>query len=101
MTDDDFDPVADEEAKLAGAEAARIGGGTGVPPEDPADAPIEEAGEGESEGFEQAEEALIENATHGDQHAARRVLEDAPDEDDDARATGGGEADQEIPPDQG
>jgi hypothetical protein len=28
--------------------------------------PVEEAGGGVSEGFEQAEEALIENATHGD-----------------------------------
>ena len=28
--------------------------------------PVEEAGGGVAEGFEQAEEALIENATHGD-----------------------------------
>ncbi|MGH2838479.1 MAG: hypothetical protein ACRDJY_09065 [Thermoleophilaceae bacterium] len=33
---------------------------------DPALQPAEEAGGGQSEGFEQAEDALIENATHGD-----------------------------------
>ena len=33
---------------------------------DPAMQPVEEAGGGVAEGFEQAEEELIENATHGD-----------------------------------
>ena len=33
---------------------------------DPAMKPVEEAGGGVAEGFEQAEEDLIENATHGD-----------------------------------
>ena len=33
---------------------------------DPARQPVEEAGGGVAEGFEQAEEALIENASHGD-----------------------------------
>lgn len=33
---------------------------------DPAMEPVEEAGGGTAEGFEQAEEQLIENATHGD-----------------------------------
>ena len=33
---------------------------------DPAMQPVEEAGGGVAEGFEQAEEDLIENATHGD-----------------------------------
>ena len=33
---------------------------------DPAMQPVEEAGGGVSEGFEQAEEDLIENASHGD-----------------------------------
>lgn len=43
-------------------------------PEDPdekpdeAMAPLIEAGQGESEGFEQAEQDLIEHASHGDQH---------------------------------
>lgn len=59
-------------------------------------APVQEAGGGESEGFEQAEQELIEHASHGDQHAARRVLEDSPDRSEDARASDrGGEADVE------
>jgi hypothetical protein len=33
---------------------------------DPARQPVEEAGGGVAEGFEQAEEQLIENASHGD-----------------------------------
>jgi hypothetical protein len=33
---------------------------------DPAMQPVEEAGGGVAEGFEQAEEDLIENASHGD-----------------------------------
>jgi hypothetical protein len=33
---------------------------------DPAMQPVEEAGGGVAEGFEQAEEELIENASHGD-----------------------------------
>jgi hypothetical protein len=33
---------------------------------DPAMQPVEEAGGGVAEGFEQAEEQLIENASHGD-----------------------------------
>ena len=90
-----------EQEEEAAAEAARIGGDPGAAryyedgeEVDPAHAPLMEAGEGEAEGFEQSEEALIENASHGDQHAARRVLEDAPAEEE---APGGaaGEADGE------
>ncbi len=44
---------------------------------DPALAPLSEAGEGESEGFELTEGELIEHASHGDEHAARRVDQDA------------------------
>jgi hypothetical protein len=61
------DPIAEEEAEAAAAEAARIGG---PPPDDgvdPAQRPLIEGGEGESEGFELAEEELIDNASHGDQ----------------------------------
>jgi hypothetical protein len=57
---------------------------------------VREAGGGEAEGFEQAEEELIENATHGDQHAARHVLRDASAVEEDARAeTELGEEDHE------
>jgi hypothetical protein len=36
--------------------------------------PLEEAGEGEAEGFELAEEELIENASHGDEQGAHTIL---------------------------
>ena len=62
------DPIADEEAEAAATEAAEIGGD--VPPEsdDPARQPLVESGEGEAEGFELAEEDLVENASHGDRN---------------------------------
>jgi hypothetical protein len=42
---------------------------------------VEEAGGGESEGFELAEHDLIEHASHGDEHTPARILRDAqPDE---------------------
>ncbi len=54
-----------------------------------------EAGQGEAEGFEQAEQELIEHSSHGDQHAAGRAIEDAPLQADDARAAEDAEADDE------
>jgi hypothetical protein len=99
MADSDFEH---EQEDAAAAEAAAIGGRpTSEPPGvedeeiDPAQAPLIEAGEGESEGFEQAEEELIQHASHGDEHAARRIIEDASDEVDDSRAAQGGAADAE------
>ena len=62
---------------------------------DEATRPLAEAGQGEAEGFEQAEQELIEHASHGDQRAARRAIQDAPAETDDARAAEAGEADEE------
>jgi hypothetical protein len=38
---------------------------------------VEEAGGGESEGFEQAEQELIERASHGDWHSPARIMRDA------------------------
>ena len=94
------DPAAEETAKAA-AEAGAIGGrpSAGTAGEDEADEaqrPLVEAGEGEAEGFELAENELIEHASHGDQHAARRAVEDAPTESEDVLgAQTGGEADHE------
>ena len=70
-------------------------------PVDPALAPLIEAGEGESEGFELAEADLIEHAEHGDQHGTDPItqagfddlLEEDFDHDDYA------EADEEGDPD--
>lgn len=91
---------AQEEAERAADEAARIGGSPASQPEGPhgldeAQRPLQEAGQGEAEGFEQAEQDLIEHASHGDQHAARRAIEDAPLSSDDARAAADAEADHE------
>jgi hypothetical protein len=58
----------DAEAEAAAAEAARIGGKVAPLSDNPAREPLEEAGEGEAEGFEQAERRLEEIAEHGDQH---------------------------------
>jgi hypothetical protein len=91
-----------EQEEAAADEAAAIGGRVSDEPppeedagEDPAQRPLVEAGQGESEGFEQAEQELVEHATHGDQHAARRVITDAFDEPDDPREAPGGEPDAE------
>jgi hypothetical protein len=46
-------------------------------PVDPALAPLIEAGEGEAEGFEQAEAALIEHARHDDLHGTEPITRDA------------------------
>lgn len=64
------DPLAEDEAKAAAAEAAAIGG---TPTrdldadlsQDPAMKPVYEGGGGESEGFEMAEAELREHAEQG------------------------------------
>jgi hypothetical protein len=99
---DRYDELAEQEASDAAAEAGAIGGRVSSEPDpvegelDEADRPLAEAGQGEAEGFEEAERELIEHASHGDQHAARRAIEDAPDQSDDVLAAEGGEADREY-----
>jgi hypothetical protein len=77
---------------------------------DPALEPLIEAGQGESEGFEQSEAALIDHARHGDQHNTTPIIEDASDVDEEAtdvaseavtsrEARGRSEADGEEPRD--
>ena len=56
---------------------------------------VEEAGGGESEGFELAEQELIEHASHGDDHAPSRILRDA-EPDEELTDAVYGEADEEI-----
>src|SRR5579884_3324023 len=87
--------VAQQEAAAA-AEAAAIGGARVSETGDPAMDPVYEAGGGEQEGFEAAEAALIENATHGD--AGGNPLADAiaPEVESDRSGAVYGEAD-EIP----
>jgi len=65
------DPLVSDEERAAAAEAAGIGGRRPDYDVDDdsgeADRPLEEAGEGESEGFELAEHDLIEEASHGEE----------------------------------
>jgi hypothetical protein len=81
--DDQFDPTP--EIELRRREARRA---------------VEEAGGGESEGFELAEQELIEHASHGDMHSPGRIMHDADWERERADDDGlYGEADQERKPD--
>ena len=56
---------------------------------------VEEAGGGESEGFELAELELIDHASHGDGHTPSRIMRDAPGEDELSDDGLYGEADEE------
>jgi general stress protein YciG len=102
MTDEEFEA---EEEREAAAEAAQIGGHVSYEslsndeePISEADRALIEAGEGESEGFELSEAALEQNASHGDQHSAGRIIEDAAlqDEDGEFDPETSGEADEEA-----
>jgi hypothetical protein len=86
----------DEEAEAAAAEAGKVGGPAPIESDDPAQQPLIEAGQGESEGFELAEKRLQDIASHGDEHRF-------PDRDvrppEDRELAERGEADQAIPAD--
>lgn len=98
MSESERDPIADEEADAAAAEAARIGGPAPEDSvEDPAERPLVEAGEGEAEGFELAEADLIDNAEHGDEKPFPAGDAGLPEEASDTTAFG--EPDEEIPRD--
>jgi hypothetical protein len=60
--DDSRDPVAIEEEQAAAAEAASIGGEGGAEGVPEPERAVREAGGGEAEGFEMAQEALIDRA---------------------------------------
>ena len=92
-TDDDF--VAAEEAAAA-AEARAIGGPRLDDAHgDEAFEAVAEAGGGESEGFELAEEQLIDNATHGGGRADPIGDAFTPEVESDERTAVDGEADEE------
>jgi hypothetical protein len=88
--------LVDEEAEAAAEEAGGIGGVAPKDSEDPAQQPLIESGEGESEGFELAEKQLEDIASHGDEH--RFPDRDAPPAEDREQAERG-EADETIPRD--
>lgn len=86
----------EDEAEAAAAEAARIGGKAPIESEDPAQQPLIEAGEGESEGFELAEAQLQDIASHGNERGFPDRDVPPPEERSEAEH---GEADQPIHPD--
>jgi hypothetical protein len=92
--DEEF--VEEEEAEAA-QEAAAIGGTVAKDTDDPAEAPLVEAGEGESEGFELAEKDLEDIAEHGDEHRFPDGMAQ-PEEPQDPDEYG--EPDEAIPPDE-
>jgi len=97
-SDPQRDPIAEEEAEAAAAEAAEIGGpAPDDPVDDPAQRPLVEGGEGEAEGFELAEEELIDNAEHGDEKRFPDRDAGPPEEPSDTEY---GEPDQAIPDDE-
>jgi hypothetical protein len=86
----------EEEAEAAAAEAGDIGGDAPIESDDPAQQPVIESGQGESEGFELAEEQLRDIASHGNERGFPDRDVPAPEERGGAEY---GEADQAIPPD--
>lgn len=88
-------PYEQYETDEAAREAAGIGGNSGEEERDPAQRPVKEAGGGEAEGFEEAERALIDHASHGDQHAAHAILRDRGQEEERNARREDGEADHE------
>jgi hypothetical protein len=67
-TDRDLSKLIAREEEAAAREAGEIGGHTGTEGLPDAERPLAEAGEGVAEGFELAEEQLIQSASHGSKH---------------------------------
>jgi len=92
--DEDF--VSEEEAEAA-EEAAAIGGRREPDTDDPAQQPLIDGGEGESEGFELAERDLEDIAEHGDEHRFPDGMSQSEEPQD---LDEYGEPDEAIPPDE-
>lgn len=67
------DRFAREEEEAAAREAGRIGGRSGDEELDESQRPLVEAGEGEAEGFEVAEQDLVEHAENPGDEAIPRL----------------------------
>jgi hypothetical protein len=100
----DDERIVEDEEEAAAAEAAGIGGRrpdyhVDDDHNDESFRPLEEAGEGEEEGFELAEHDLIEEASHGEEGRSPELdAFDAEVESDEADSVYG-EADEVEPPD--
>lgn len=94
---DDERDTEQREIDLAEQEAREVGGRVEPLSEDPAEEAALEAGEGEAEGFEQAERRLEDIAEHGDERGFPD--RDVP-EPEEAEGVERGEADEAVPPDE-
>jgi hypothetical protein len=70
------DPLVEAEEQAAAAEAGRIGGDAGDDRHGEAERPLAEAGQGYAEGFEEAEEELLDRAEHGEQPHVTTISEE-------------------------
>lgn len=98
------DPLVSEEELAAAAEAARIGGprpdyDIDDDHKDESWRPLEEAGQGEAEGFELAEHDLIEEASHGEEARSPELDAFAPEAESDEATAVYGEPDEVDPAD--
>ena len=92
-----IDQPEDREAEAAASEAAAIGGPNPDPDVDPEMRPVYEAGGGEAEGFEQAEEELIRQASHEDSGAEPITDAFTPEQESDRSTAVYGEPDEVDP----
>jgi hypothetical protein len=98
--DTSLDPLVQEQEQAAAQEAGNIGGRGGAREDaDPAMAPVEEAGGGVAEGFEQSERELIERASHGDERSTPETDAFTPEQESDRSTAAYGEADEVEGPD--
>ena len=95
----DDEAYVEEEEEAAAEEAAHIGGPGPDYETDEAHRPLEESGEGESEGFEDAERELIENASHENSGASPLRDQVPPEKESDRSTAEYGEPDEELPED--
>jgi hypothetical protein len=93
------DDLLRKEENAAAAEAGHIGGPAPDYEGDEEERPLAEGGEGEAEGFEQSEQALVEGASHGDSDFDPEVDGFTPEEESDRADIVYGEADEVDPAD--
>ncbi|HEX8857196.1 MAG TPA: hypothetical protein VF752_16495 [Thermoleophilaceae bacterium] len=90
------EPYVEEQEEEAAAEAGRIGGYGGEPDWPEEERAVREGGGGEQEGFEEAEDELIENASHGDGDLSRDAFGGEEEIESDRSTADYGEADHVI-----
>jgi|SRR5215204_3246796 len=95
--DEREDPEVRREEEAAAAEAASIGGALPDYEVDEARRPLQEAGEGEAEGFEEAEKELREAAQHEDNEVSPETDSFTPEAESDRSTAAYGEPDEVDP----